>query len=216
MSTLEFRITTKLDRKKLDKETMFIQHKDLAGILLNEINHIYGRISLSREQEQTANTDRLPEAVVNVIDEVMKYEPELLVPNINDHIFTNNEGVDDDGGDDKENDMAMNVAGVMVRPCLMHLVKVGWNKLREMNVKKIRMVTDERTQQKRRTMQYILDRVTTMKLELMSTNIPVKQDNVEESEWVSYLWELKVCLLHLIILRCWNCRHTNRYPSCWV
>ena len=40
--TLEFRITTKLDRKKLDKETMFIQHEDSAGMLLNGVNHIYG------------------------------------------------------------------------------------------------------------------------------------------------------------------------------
>jgi hypothetical protein len=51
MSMLEFRITTKLDRKKLDKETTFIQHKDSSGVLLNGVNHIFGRISLSREQE---------------------------------------------------------------------------------------------------------------------------------------------------------------------
>jgi hypothetical protein len=60
-----------------------------------------------------------------------------------------------------------------------------------MNVKKIRMVIDEQTQQKRRTMQYIMDRVTMMKLELMSTNIPVEQDNVDKLEWVSYLRELR-------------------------
>jgi len=49
MMSLYGQITTKLDRKKLDRETTFIQHKDSAGILLNGVNHIYGRISVSRE-----------------------------------------------------------------------------------------------------------------------------------------------------------------------
>jgi hypothetical protein len=41
MRTLEYKITTKLDQTKLDKETTFIQHEDLAGILLIGVNHIY-------------------------------------------------------------------------------------------------------------------------------------------------------------------------------
>ncbi len=49
MMTLDRPITTKLDRKKLDQETTLIQHEDSAGILLNGVNHIYGRISVSRE-----------------------------------------------------------------------------------------------------------------------------------------------------------------------
>ena len=43
MMTLGRLITTKLDRKKLDQEMTFIQHEDLAGILLNAVNHIYGQ-----------------------------------------------------------------------------------------------------------------------------------------------------------------------------
>jgi hypothetical protein len=35
MMSLHGQITTNLDRKKLDRETTFIQHEDLAGILLN-------------------------------------------------------------------------------------------------------------------------------------------------------------------------------------
>jgi hypothetical protein len=42
MMTLSGLITTKLNRKKLDQETTFIQHKDSAGKLLNGVNHIYG------------------------------------------------------------------------------------------------------------------------------------------------------------------------------
>ncbi len=73
----------------------------------------------------------------DIIDEVMEYEPESLVPNIDDHIFTNNEGVNKDGGEGEEQELAVNVGGQMVQPCLMDLVKVGRNKLKEMNVKKL-------------------------------------------------------------------------------
>ncbi len=51
MLTLQPLITTKLDCKKLDKETTFIQHKDSAGVLLNGVNHIYLQINLTRERE---------------------------------------------------------------------------------------------------------------------------------------------------------------------
>jgi hypothetical protein len=44
-------INTKLDRKKLGKETTFIQQEDSAGVLLNGVNHIYGRIKLAKEQQ---------------------------------------------------------------------------------------------------------------------------------------------------------------------
>jgi hypothetical protein len=166
MMSLHGRITTKLDRKRLDRETTFIQHKDSAGILLNGVNHIYGRISVSREREQTNNNNNVPEGINDVIDEVMEYKPEILVPNIDDHVFTNEDGVDDDGMDDKEQEMTMEIGRLMTRPCLMDLVLVGWNKLKEMNVKKIRMVADERVQRKRTTAKYIMDRVKSMKPDL--------------------------------------------------
>ena len=39
---------------------------------------------------------------------------------------------------------------------------------------------------------YIMDRVKSMKHELMSASIPDEQENVEESEWVSYMQELRL------------------------
>jgi hypothetical protein len=74
----------------------------------------------------------------------------------------------------------------------MDLVLVDWNKLKEMNVKKNRMVADERVQRKRTSMKYIMDRVKSMKHELMSASIPDEQENVEELEWVSYMQELRL------------------------
>jgi hypothetical protein len=192
MMSLHGRITTKLDRKKLDRETTLIQHEDSAGILLNGVNHIYGRISVSRERERTNNNDNVPEGINDVINEVMEYEPEILVPDIDDHVFTNEDGVDDDGSDDEEQEMTMEIGGLMTRPCLMDLVLVGWNNLKKMNVKKIRMVADERVQRKRTTTKYIMDRVKSMKHDLMSASIPDEHENVEKSEWVSYMQELRL------------------------
>ena len=137
MMSLNGQITTKLDRKKLDQETTFIQHEDSAGILLNGVNHIYGQISVSREREQTNNNNNVPEGINDVIDEVMEYDPDILLPDINDHVFPNEDDIDDDGMDDEEQEMTMEIGGLMTRPCLMDLVLVGWNKLKEMNVKKL-------------------------------------------------------------------------------
>jgi hypothetical protein len=36
-----------------------------------------------------------------------------------------------------QEEMTMEIGRLMTRPCLMDLVLVGWNKLKEMNVKKI-------------------------------------------------------------------------------
>jgi hypothetical protein len=51
----------------------------------------------------------------------------------------------------------------------MDLVKVGWDKLREINVKKTRMAADERSRRKRTTTQYIIGRVATMKQDIWQT-----------------------------------------------
>ena len=61
-----------------------------------------------------------------------------------------------------------------------------------MNVKKIRMVADERVQCKRTMTKYIMDRFKSMKHDLMLASIPDEQENVEESEWVSYTQELRL------------------------
>jgi hypothetical protein len=106
MMPLQGLITTKLDRKKLDRETTFIQHKDSDGILLNGVNHIYAQISESREQEQSSNNNKVPKGINNVIDEIMEYEHRISVPNIDNHVCCNEDGIDDDGADDEEQEMS--------------------------------------------------------------------------------------------------------------
>ncbi len=125
-----------------------------------------------------------------MIDEIMEYEPEILVPDIDDHVFSNEDSIDDDGADNEEQEITMEISAVMTKPCLLDLVEVGWNNLKEMNVNKIRMVADEQTQRKRTTTKYIVDCIKTMKEDLMSASIPVEQADVEKSEWVTYMQEL--------------------------
>ena len=86
----------------------------------------------------------------------------------------------------------MEVGGVEMRPCLTNLVEVGWQKLKEMKIKKTRMAADDRTRRKRLTTRYIMDRVKTMKEDLMLASIPVEMEIVTQSEWVSYMRELRV------------------------
>ena len=86
----------------------------------------------------------LHESVNDVIDKVMEYEPEMLVPNIDDHVFNNIE--DEFDNEIEEEDKMLELE----RPCLIDLVNKGWKKLGKMNVKKVRMVADERTQRKRK------------------------------------------------------------------
>jgi hypothetical protein len=80
----------------------------------------------------------LHESVNDVIDEVMEYEPEMLVPNIDDHVFNDNE--QNEGEIEEEEQMLESE-----RPCLIDLVDKGWKKLGKMNVKKVRMIAEKRT-----------------------------------------------------------------------
>ena len=51
----------------------------------------------------------------NMIDENMEYKPKILVPNIDNHVFSNEDGIDDDGDDNEEQEMTMEISGVMTR-----------------------------------------------------------------------------------------------------
>jgi hypothetical protein len=168
IKSLQPLITTKQDRKKLDRETTFIQNEDSAGILLNGVNHIYSRIYNNRDRERLLVNDdtMLPDGMDQVIDKGMEYEPETLVPNIDDHIFDDNDKDNDKMVDVNEKidtiDVVANGEGSLeLRPCMMDLVNKGWKKLDKMNVRKVQTVTEEWSQRKQQTMHYIMDRVMT-------------------------------------------------------
>jgi hypothetical protein len=93
--------------------------------------------------------------------------------------------------DDNDGNDVIEEGAVVERPCLMDLVKEGWKILDKMNVKKVRMVADERSQHKQQTTCYIMDRVMAMKEVTMTTTIPSECDVAKESGWTVYLRELR-------------------------
>ncbi len=113
-----------------------------------------------------------------------------MVPDIDDHIFDVVKNVDDDIGDEDE-EMTINKGVRVSRTCLTDLVEMGWNKLQEINMKKVRMVANKQGQWKRKTTRYIMDIVAAMKQELRTTTIPLEQDTVEDLERVVNLHELR-------------------------
>jgi hypothetical protein len=137
------------------------------------------KINLMKDQEQMKARDQgVLEGLEDILDMVMEYKPEIVVPNIKDHIFN----VEHDKNiRDKDNIAVDN--GEMTqsrRPCLSDFVELGWRKLEDMNVaKKMMMVANERTRQKRSTTQYIMDRVAKMKEQTIFTIIPPEIEEVE-------------------------------------
>ena len=64
-----------------------------------------------------------------------------------------------------------------------------------MHVKKIRMVAEERLRRKRTTTQYIMNRVKSMKEELMVTNIPPEHNDVDDSVWITIYARLDMIIM---------------------
>jgi hypothetical protein len=100
MAALENQLKTKLDRTKLDQETCINSDDDAANRLFNGIVHIYNRINQATNQEVNVVADGLPDNVRDVLDEVMEYEPSRNVPDINDHVFDEDNDDEADDNDD--------------------------------------------------------------------------------------------------------------------
>jgi hypothetical protein len=167
---------------------------DLALKLLNGVDHIYLQINLTRERVQLSMKDNdtsLQEGTDDIIDKVMAYKSESLVPNINGHTSDADDDVDNDMEDDNDMNDVIEEGSVVGRPCLIKLVYKRWKILEKMNVKKVRMIADERSQCKQQTTSNIMEKVMAMKEVTMTTTIPSECDVAEESEWTVYLRELR-------------------------
>jgi hypothetical protein len=81
----------------------------------------------------------------------MEYKNQTLVPNIDDHLFDDNDKDNYNILDDNVNidtiDVLTNSEGSLeLRPCMMDLVNEGWKKLDKMNLRKLQKVAEERPQ----------------------------------------------------------------------
>jgi hypothetical protein len=84
----------------------------------------------------------LPEGMDDIINKVMEYKPKTYVPNIDDHVFNDNDKDDDYMGNENGNRDAIDVDGdgeqlLAVNPSLIDLVNKGWKKFDNMNIKKV-------------------------------------------------------------------------------
>jgi hypothetical protein len=92
----------------------------------------------------------------DVMAEVIEHKPEILVPNIDDHMFDNDDDDDDNNRIDTidQGGGTSSVPLVVVRLCLTNLVEEGWKKLNEMNIGKVQLVADKQAQLKINTRRY--------------------------------------------------------------
>ncbi len=65
--------------------------------LFNGVHHIYNQINVTKNQEQELVGPGNQDNIVDVLNEVMDYESNDTLPNIDDHVFHDeNEGNDTD------------------------------------------------------------------------------------------------------------------------
>ena len=124
------------------------------------------------------------------LDEVMEYEPSENVPDINDHVFDeNNEDKDDDNDD--EVITGLEVDTVWSRPCLRDLQGLGWAAIDKVKVKEVRQHAKDHLSWKSDMMNYIVLQVIGMKS--ISGEISVREEEGVEVEpiWTDYLTELQ-------------------------
>jgi hypothetical protein len=156
IAALEKKLTTKLDRTRLDKETRINWDDDAASHLFNGVHHIYNRINVAKSREVEVGGRSLPNNIKDVLDEVMEYEPSEIGPNMNDHLF--DDDADDDEADDDDGDLLLRTDTniLPVKPCLMDLTRTGWDELAKVKVSEVRQHAKDRVVRKRDTMKYIM------------------------------------------------------------
>ena len=132
----------------------------------------------------------LPDNVKDVLDEVMEYKPSENVPDINDHVFNDN---NEDKVDDNDDEVitGLEVVTVQTRLCLSDFQGLGWAAIDKVKVKEVRQHAKDRLSRKSDMMKYIVLQVINMKT--ISGDISVCEEKGVEVEpiWTDYLNELR-------------------------
>ena len=190
IAVLENQLKTKLNRKQLDQETRINSEDDAANRLFNRVVHIYNRINQLMNWETNVGGDALPDNVKDVLDEIMEYEPSENVPDMNDHVFDDN---NKDENDDKDDEVitGLEVVTVLSRPCLNDMQGLGWEAIDKVKVKEVRQHAKDRLSRKSNMMKYIVLQVIDMKS--IYGYISVCEEKLVEVEpiWTDYLNELR-------------------------
>ena len=129
-------ITTKLDRTRLDKESMINREDDGASRLFNGIQHMYNRINVTKSREkEVVSTVGIPDNIADILDEVMDYESsEVIIPNMDVHVF--NEEDEREAMENEDDDIGQNLKKL----CVTKLYKDGWGEINLSKVHEVRQV----------------------------------------------------------------------------
>ena len=124
IAKLDKLITTKLDRTRLDKECRINWEDDSASRLFNGVQHMYNRINImkSREKEVVSSVG-MPDNMADGFDDVMDYESsKTVVPNIDDHVFDE----EDEGESMEIDDNDIEQIDNTTKLCVSKLYMAGW------------------------------------------------------------------------------------------
>ena len=124
MAKLDKLITTKLDRTRLNKECRINREDDSASRLFNGVQHMYNRINImkSREKEVVSSVG-MPDNMADGFDDVMDYESsKTVVPNIDDHVFDE----EDEGESMEIDDNDIEQIDNTTKLCVLKLYMAGW------------------------------------------------------------------------------------------
>ena len=139
-------ITTKLDQTRLDKESWSNREDDSACRLFNGVQHMYNRINIAKSRDkEVVSSVGMPDYMADVFDDVMDYESsEVIVPNIDDHVFEE----EDEGESVEKDDDDFEPNNNHTKLCVWKLYMDGWREIDELKVCKVRQVARDRITRK--------------------------------------------------------------------
>ncbi len=131
----------------------------------------------------------------------MEYKPSEIVPNMNNHVF--DDDADDDEAEDNDGDLLLRTDTniLPVKPCLMDLMRTGWDELAKVKVSKVQQHAKDHVVQKHDAMKYIMLQVIEMKSSTRLISICEENMTVEEATWLRYLTELQPNYYQLLMVR---------------
>jgi len=150
---------------------------------------MYNRINImkSREKEVVSSVG-MPDNMADGFDDVMDYETsETVVPNIDDHVFD-----EEDEGESMEidnNDIER--IDNTTKLCVSKLYMAGWREIDELKVPEVRQVARDRITWKRDVTKYIMEQVKEMKSNSSTTVVCSENPIAEISSWLSCMHTLR-------------------------
>ena len=191
------KITTKLDRSKLDARR-FTTPDDTATRMLNSVEHVFQSVRVTKAMEAEGDIETpLIESLLENEDDEPREEQELeqlLEEQRNDvsnMIEAEMEAMVFDEEEDATEIEEPAVATKAKFRCLDDLERVGWDAIEKMGVQQIRQDAKARKKRKRRVTKYILDKVKEMKSEAAGIAVGTEKENPVQAPWCNFFHSMR-------------------------